>query len=73
MSSISGQSKTAISNVLSGSQALAYGALEAGVRLVTSYPGSPATDTVEAIRRLADQHTQVRWTINEKSAADAAE
>jgi indolepyruvate ferredoxin oxidoreductase alpha subunit len=72
MSSISGQSKTAISNVLSGSQALAYGALEAGVRLVTSYPGSPATDTVEAIQRLADQHTQVRWTINEKSAADAA-
>jgi indolepyruvate ferredoxin oxidoreductase alpha subunit len=72
MSSTSGQSKTAISNVVSGSQSLAYGALEAGVHLVTSYPGSPATDTVEAIQRLGGQQAQVRWTINEKSAADAA-
>jgi indolepyruvate ferredoxin oxidoreductase alpha subunit len=57
---------------LSGSEALAYGALEAGVRFVTGYPGSPATDTVEAIQRLGGPHTLVRWAINEKSAADAA-
>jgi indolepyruvate ferredoxin oxidoreductase alpha subunit len=72
MSSISGKSRTAISNVLSGSQSLAYGALEAGVQLVTSYPGSPATDTVETIQHMGGHSTQVRWMINEKSAADAA-
>ena len=57
---------------ISGSEALAYGALEAGVRLVTGYPGSPSTATFDAIQQLVDKNTLVRWAINEKSAADAA-
>lgn len=55
-----------------GSEALACGALEAGVRFVTGYPGSPATDTFTAIQRLAGPGVLTRWAINEKSAADAA-
>jgi indolepyruvate ferredoxin oxidoreductase alpha subunit len=57
---------------ITGSEALAYGALEAGVQYVTGYPGSPSTATVEALLRLADDHVRIEWAINEKSAFDAA-
>ncbi len=57
---------------LTGSEALAHGALDAGVQLVTGYPGSPSTGTVEAMLRLAEPDVQIEWAINEKSAFDAA-
>jgi indolepyruvate ferredoxin oxidoreductase alpha subunit len=57
---------------ISGSEALAYGALDAGVRFVTGYPGSPSTATVEALVCLAPDQVSVEWAINEKSAFDAA-
>jgi indolepyruvate ferredoxin oxidoreductase alpha subunit len=57
---------------MTGSQVLAYGALEAGVQFVTGYPGSPTTGTVEALLRLAADGLRVEWAINEKSAFDAA-
>lgn len=57
---------------ITGSQALAYGALEAGVQFVTGYPGSPATSVVDALRRVADERVRIEWAINEKSAFDAA-
>ena len=38
---------------ISGSQVLAYGALEAGVQFVTGYPGSPSTSVVDALKALA--------------------
>jgi indolepyruvate ferredoxin oxidoreductase alpha subunit len=57
---------------LTGSEALAYGALEAGVQFVTGYPGSPATATVDALLRLASPGVQIEWAINEKSAFDNA-
>ena len=65
-------SKSPKTKPISGSEALAYGALEAGVRLVTGYPGSPATATFDAVQRLAGKNTLARWAINEKSAADSA-
>jgi indolepyruvate ferredoxin oxidoreductase, alpha subunit len=57
---------------ITGSEALAYGALEAGVQFVTGYPGSPATATVEALVHLAGDAVRVEWATNEKSAFDAA-
>ncbi len=57
---------------ITGSQALAYGALEAGVQFVTGYPGSPSTATVEALLRLAGDRVRIEWSINEKSGFDAA-
>jgi indolepyruvate ferredoxin oxidoreductase alpha subunit len=57
---------------ITGSQALAYGALEAGVDYVTGYPGSPATGVVDALLELADDQVRVEWAVNEKSAFDAA-
>ncbi len=57
---------------VSGSEALAYGALEAGLQFVTGYPGSPSTGTFEALLRLAGEEVRAEWAINEKSAFDAA-
>ena len=57
---------------ITGSEALAIGALEAGVQYVSGYPGSPATGTVEALIQLADPELRIEWCINEKSAFDAA-
>ncbi len=61
---------------LNGNEALAYGALQAGVRFVSGYPGSPVTATVEALLRLrgaaGSDGPRVEWAINEKSALDAA-
>lgn len=55
-----------------GSEALAYGALQAGVQFVTGYPGSPSTGAVDALLRLAGPDVQIEWAVNEKSAFDAA-
>ena len=60
-----------------GSQALAWGAFEAGVSLVTGYPGSPSTAVVEAMAALqaqgvAGDGVQIDWASNEKSAFDTA-
>ncbi len=57
---------------ITGSEALAYGALEAGVQFATGYPGSPSTATMDALLRLGAQQARVEWAINEKSAFDAA-
>lgn len=57
---------------ITGSEALAHGALEAGVQFVTGYPGSPSTATVEALLHLAGERLRIEWAINEKSAFDAA-
>lgn len=42
------------------------------MNLVTGYPGSPITATVEAFARIVEDSEQVFWAINEKSAADLA-
>jgi indolepyruvate ferredoxin oxidoreductase alpha subunit len=55
-----------------GSEALAFGALAAGVQFVTGYPGSPATSVVEALLRHGSAHLRIEWATNEKSAFDAA-
>ncbi len=41
---------------LNGDQAMAYGALVGGVKLVTSYPGSPSSGAVETLIPLAKEH-----------------
>jgi indolepyruvate ferredoxin oxidoreductase alpha subunit len=54
-----------------GDQALAYGALASGVKLVTSYPGSPGTGTVETLIELGGDHeVYVEWSSNEKVAIE---
>lgn len=58
---------------ISGAHALARGAIEAGVSLVTGYPGSPVTPVVNRILELTSpDEVQVEWTSNEKVAIEMA-
>jgi indolepyruvate ferredoxin oxidoreductase alpha subunit len=62
-----------VSRTLNGDQAIAYGALFAGVKFVAGYPGSPSSGTVEALVHLAREHDIcVEWSTNEKVAAETA-
>ena len=57
--------------ILNGDQALAFGALAAGVKLVSSYPGSPSSGTVETLIEFAKEHNfHVEWSSNEKVAIE---
>jgi indolepyruvate ferredoxin oxidoreductase alpha subunit len=57
--------------LLSGNEAVARGAYEAGVRLATAYPGTPSTEILETI---ADQYPTIyaEWSPNEKVAFEVA-
>ena len=60
-----------ITKKLNGDQAMAYGALTSGVKLVVSYPGSPSSGTVETLVDLAQTHDiYVEWSGNEKIAME---
>ena len=59
------------SKTLNGDQALAFGALSSGIKIVTSYPGSPSSGTVETLISLAEKHKfYVEWSSNEKVAME---
>ncbi|MDD5347897.1 MAG: indolepyruvate ferredoxin oxidoreductase subunit alpha, partial [Candidatus Omnitrophica bacterium] len=55
---------------LSGDQALAQGAYEAGVRVACSYPGTPATEILEYLTQFDEVDAQ--WSVNEKVAFEVA-
>lgn len=59
--------------LLMGNDAIARGALEAGVNVVTGYPGTPSSDIVTCLAEVAkDQNLYVEWSINEKVALEVA-
>ena len=55
---------------LMGNQAIALGALAAGVRLVAGYPGTPSTEVLETIAKNRQDNTYVEWSVNEKAAME---
>jgi indolepyruvate ferredoxin oxidoreductase alpha subunit len=57
-----------------GNEAIALGALRAGVRIVTGYPGTPSTEILETVaKRLeGDAGVYVEWSVNEKAALETA-
>jgi indolepyruvate ferredoxin oxidoreductase alpha subunit len=59
--------------LMMGNEAIARGALEAGVHFVAGYPGTPSSEIVETVARYArEPGVYVEWSINEKVAAEAA-
>jgi indolepyruvate ferredoxin oxidoreductase alpha subunit len=68
------QSKNQAKDVrpLTGNEAIARGAWEAGVRVAAAYPGTPSTEIMESLAGYpaADLHAQ--WSTNEKVALDVA-
>jgi indolepyruvate ferredoxin oxidoreductase alpha subunit len=57
--------------LLSGNEAIAQGAFEAGVSLAAGYPGTPSTEILESLVRHADQ-VHCEWSPNEKVALEVA-
>ncbi len=53
-----------------GNEAVARGAYEAGVRLISSYPGTPSTEITESAVQYPEIYCE--WAPNEKVAAEAA-
>ena len=56
--------------LLLGNAAVARGAYEAGVRVVSSYPGTPSTEITEEIVKFEEIYAE--WAPNEKVAAEVA-
>ncbi|HIO80886.1 TPA: hypothetical protein EYG59_20080 [Candidatus Poribacteria bacterium] len=58
---------------INGENAIAWGAIEAGISVVTGYPGSPGTGTFNALAETAEVYGhQAEWCINERIALDIA-
>ncbi len=55
---------------LSGNEAVARGAYEAGVRVAAAYPGTPSTEILENLARYDIVYSE--WSPNEKVALDEA-
>lgn len=56
--------------LLSGNEAIAQGAWEAGVRVGVGYPGTPSTETLENLAEFDDVYCE--WSPNEKVALEVA-
>lgn len=55
-----------------GNEAIAWGAIQAGVSLVCGYPGTPSTEILETAAKNNDGSIYVEWSINEKAALEVA-
>lgn len=61
--------------LLLGDEAIAQGALDAGLSGVYAYPGTPSTEITEYIQNsplAAERNVHSRWSTNEKTAMEAA-
>ena len=56
--------------ILLGNEAIARGAFEAGVKVVSSYPGTPSTEITESIAQY--ERIYCEWSTNEKVGAEVA-
>ncbi len=57
-----------MSRLMSGNEAIAHGAWEAGVAFASGYPGTPSTEVLECLGEYAEVHAH--WSTNEKVAFD---
>jgi len=55
-----------------GNEAIALGAIAAGVNVVCGYPGTPSTEVLETAARHRPEGTYVEWSVNEKTAMEVA-
>ncbi len=57
---------------LMGNEAIALGAVAAGVGLVCGYPGTPSTEVLETVAKHRPEQAWVEWSVNEKTAMEMA-
>jgi len=57
---------------LTGNEAIARGAWEAGVKVAAAYPGTPSTEILETLAAYPAEDVHAQWSTNEKVALDVA-
>ena len=57
---------------LMGNEAIAMGALAAGVNLAAGYPGTPSTEVLETLAKRNPGNVYVEWSVNEKAGMEVA-
>jgi len=58
--------------LLMGNEAIALGAIRAGLRLAAGYPGTPSSEILETVAKNNDGRIHAEWSANEKSAMEVA-
>jgi indolepyruvate ferredoxin oxidoreductase, alpha subunit len=59
--------------LLMGNEALARGALEAGISVAAAYPGNPSSEIIGSLSEVArEMGIYVEWSVNEKVALEVA-
>ncbi len=58
--------------LITGNEAIALGALHAGVHAVSGYPGTPSTGCIASLLAMRLEHPYVEWSVNEKVALEVA-
>jgi len=59
--------------LLMGNEAMARGAMEAGVSVAAGYPGTPSSEIIENLAQAAwKKNIYVEWSVNEKVALEVA-
>jgi indolepyruvate ferredoxin oxidoreductase, alpha subunit len=61
-----------LKKLITGNEAVAYGALAAGIKAAVGYPGTPSTGVIAALLMMNLPDTHVEWSTNEKVAIDIA-
>ncbi len=57
---------------MTGNEALALGALHAGIKVATGYPGTPSTGALASLLEMRPAGVHVEWSTNEKVAFEIA-
>ena len=55
-----------------GNEAIALGALHAGISVAAGYPGTPSSEILETVVRERNENVHVEWSVNEKAALEVA-
>ena len=67
--------KRSARKVLLGNEAMAWGIIEGGATVVTSYPGTPASEIMETVNGPKEEYglnIHTEWSVNEKAAFEVA-
>ena len=56
--------------LMTGNEAVARGAWEAGLCIAAGYPGTPATEILESLAKYREVNAE--WSVNEKVALEVA-
>ena len=59
--------------LLMGNEAIARGALEAGMNVAAGYPGTPSSEIIESLAKVSsERNLYVEWSVNEKVSMEVA-